>query len=160
MWKRTLYIGSCLLMGGCELGSCADTAADCDSRIKGAVAWGAAPDETFAVTWLDACTLVAGVTRAEGSGYFLGIKEQGDTPYLDEACDSETGALCHTIPDTGQLTLSSVNDSACDGAGKDAVTKDATTFVHRDMSLIFSIYDEEGKELAQTCGGCDDATAD
>lgn len=160
MWKRSLYLCSSLLMGGCDFGSCADTADSCDSGTKAGIAWGSPPDETFSVTWLDACTLVAGVTRAEGSGYFLGIKEQGDAPYLDEACDSETGALCHTIPETGQLTLSSVNDSACDGAGQDAVTKDETTFVHRDMSLIFGIYDAEGKELAQTCGGCDDATAD
>jgi len=165
MWKIVLCFVAVWALPGCTNESCDETGSDagknCDSgdrMLDGLLDDDPTLDpdpETFSVTWLDACTVMVGVDRSKGTSYRFGIHDQGDDPYIGEACIANPAGICHTAPTEGYRTLASVNDTACGGAGKAEAAADSATFVHRDMSLVFTFYDDDDNLMASTCGGCE-----
>jgi hypothetical protein len=170
MWRSISCAVALTTPFGCSIRDCADSGETCDSGVDYEVSvdedWWRDDDseddseddkglgETFAVTWVDACTVHVGVVRPERENYRFGIHHETDNAYIGEVCIATTNGICHTIPTTGHRTLTSVNDTACGGAGKDAAEADSTTFVHRAMPLVFTFYDEGGQLLSHTCRGC------
>ena len=148
------------LLPGCDWSSCEDTGEECDSAE-----WSAEMDdedpalddpkpETFAVTWVDECTVLVGVDRPSHDGYLFGVHATDAESYVTETCVAVSGGICHTLPISGYRTLTSVNTDACGGDGESAVEADNTTLTHRSMSLIFTFYSEDGRLLGNTCRGC------